>query len=157
MSRGIEASRITAPRDGRDIIDNSPLRDADHRESIEGLMTTRDIVTSYLRAVEAHRLDEVAGWLHPDVEVIEHPNKLNPSGKRYDAAAIRAAGERGAKLMAREVYAVTQMIVDGDRAAATIEWTGVLADGREMTAHICSVIELRDGKIWRQQQYDCFA
>jgi len=25
-----------------------------------------------------------------------------------------------------------------------------------MRAQICSIIELRDGLIWRQQQYDCF-
>jgi len=25
-----------------------------------------------------------------------------------------------------------------------------------MRAQICSIIQLRDGLIWRQQQYDCF-
>ena len=55
------------------------------------------------------------------------------------------------------------MIVEGDRAAVQIEWSGTLAIaagalqvGDVMRAQICSVIELRDGKVWRQQQYDCF-
>jgi ketosteroid isomerase-like protein len=126
-------------------------------------MTTREIVLSYLRAVESHDLDEVARWLHPDVEVVEHPNRISPAGKRYDRAALREAGERGKALLASERYEVRAMIVEGDRAAAQIEWSGTLGVaagplpvGHIMRAQICSVIEVRDGKIWRQEQYDCF-
>jgi ketosteroid isomerase-like protein len=126
-------------------------------------MTTREIVTAYLRAIEAHELDEVAGYLHPDVVNVEHPNKLSPTGRRYDLAEIRAAGERGAAVMASERYEVRQMIVEGNRAAVQIDWSGTLAiaagalpAGHVMRAQICSIIELRDGKVWRQEQYDCF-
>jgi ketosteroid isomerase-like protein len=126
-------------------------------------MTTREIVTGYLRAIEAHELDEVARYLHPDVQNVEHPNKLLPGGRRYDLAAMRAAGERGKAAMASERYEVRQMIVEGDRAAVQIEWSGTLAmavgplpAGHVMRAQICSIIELRDGKVWRQEQYDCF-
>jgi ketosteroid isomerase-like protein len=118
--------------------------------------TTRDTVLEYLRAIEAHELAHVAELQAPDIEVVEHPNKLNPKGARYDFAALRAAGERGAALMASERYDVRSLFVDGDRAVAQIAWTGTLHDGREMRAHICSVIELRDGRVWRQEQYDCF-
>jgi ketosteroid isomerase-like protein len=126
-------------------------------------MTTREIVLSYLRAIESHDLDEVARWLHPEVEVVEHPNRISPAGKRYDLAALREAGERGKALLASERYEVRSMIVDGERAAAQIEWSGTLGvaagplpAGHVMRAQICSVIQLRDGKIWRQEQYDCF-
>jgi|SRR5436190_5758843 len=119
-------------------------------------MSTREIVLTYLRAVEAHELARVAELLHPDVVVVEHPNKLNPKGARYDLAAVKAAGERGAALMARERYDVRSMTCEGDRAVAQIEWVGTLHDGREMRAQICSVIEIRDGRVWRQEQYDCF-
>ena len=125
--------------------------------------STRDIVLSYLRAVESHDPDEVARWLHPEVEVVEHPNRISPAGKRYDRAALREAGERGKALLASERYAVRSMIVDGERAAVQIEWSGTLGvaagplpAGHVMRAQICSVIELRDGKVWRQEQYDCF-
>lgn len=117
---------------------------------------TRDIVLAYLHAIESHDLERVAALLHPDVELVEHPNKLNPRGARYDKAAIRAAGERGAAGMARERYEVRALTIEGDRAVAQIAWLGVLRDGREMRAEICSVIELRDGQVWRQEQYDCF-
>lgn len=126
-------------------------------------MSTRDIVVAYLRAVESHDLDEVARWLHPEVEVVEHPNRLSPAGKRYDLAVLRAAGERGKALLASERYLVRSMLVDGERAAVQIEWSGTLGvaagplpAGHVLRAQLCSVIELRDGKVWRQEQYDCF-
>ena len=119
-------------------------------------MSTQDIVTAYLRTVESHDLDAVARLLHDDVELVEHPNKISPQGHRMDKAAIRAAGERGLALLAGERYDVRSMIVEGDRCAVLSVWTGTLKDGRSMTAQICSVIELKDGKVWRQEQYDCF-
>jgi ketosteroid isomerase-like protein len=125
-------------------------------------MSTRDLVTAYLRAVEAHDLDDVARRMHEDVLVTEHPNKLNPGGKRYDRAAVRAAGERGAALLSAERYEIRHLFVDGDRAAVQIAWSGTLGPaagpraGEVLRAHICSVIELRDGLVWRQEQYDCF-
>lgn len=119
-------------------------------------MSTKDVVTAYLAAIEAHRLDEVAAFQHPELEVIEHPNKLNPAGKRDGLAEVRAAGERGAALMASERYAIRALIAEGDRAAVTMAWTGTLHDGRELRAQICTVIELRDGKVWKQEQFDCF-
>jgi ketosteroid isomerase-like protein len=126
-------------------------------------MTTREIVTAYLRAIEAHRPDEVARYQHPEIENLEHPNKLLPAGKRYDLAAMRAAGERGAALMASQRYEIRQMIVEGDRAAVQVAWSGTLAvaagplpAGHVMRAQICTIIELKDGMVWRQEQYDCF-
>jgi ketosteroid isomerase-like protein len=120
------------------------------------MSAVRALVLDYLRAIEAHDLDRVAAYLHPDAQVIEHPNRLNPAGKTYDRAAIRAAGERGKAVMAAERYEVRALTVEGDRAVAQIAWTGTLRDGRALRAQICTVIELRDGQVWRQEQYDCF-
>jgi predicted ester cyclase len=126
-------------------------------------MTTREIVTAYIQAIEARRTDEVAGYQHPEYENLEHPNKLNPAGKRYDLAASRGAAERGRQVIASERYEIRSMIVEGDRAAVQMVWSGTLAiaagplpAGHVMRAQICTVIELKDGKIWRQEQYDCF-
>jgi ketosteroid isomerase-like protein len=119
-------------------------------------MSTGDIILAYLRAIETNQPDAASPFLHDDVLVIEHPNKISPNGARYDRAALRAAGERGAALMAQQRYDIRSMIIDGDRAAVQFAWTGTLRDGREMRAEIASIIELRDDKIWRQEQYDCY-
>jgi ketosteroid isomerase-like protein len=125
-------------------------------------MTTRDTVIAYLRAVEAMDLDAVTALLHPDVEVVEHPNRLNPAGQRYDFAAVQAAGQLGKVVMMSQRYDIRALIVDGNHAAAQIAWSGVLSPGAmssggEMHAQICTIIEIRDGRVWRQEQYDCFA
>ncbi|HZJ66680.1 MAG TPA: nuclear transport factor 2 family protein [Kofleriaceae bacterium] len=125
-------------------------------------MTTREIVTAYIRAIEAMS-DEAERYMHPDIENVEHPNKLLPAGRRYDLAALREAGARGRAVMASQRYEIRQMIVDGDRAAVQFSWSGTLSvpygplpAGHVMDAEICSIIELRDGKVWRQEQYDCY-
>ena len=119
-------------------------------------MTAEDTVRAFLRALEAMDLDAVDGFYHPEVVVTEHPNKLNPAGKTYDKAALRVAGERGKAGMASQRYDVRGLIASGDRVCAQTEWIGVTKAGVELRAHICSVFELRDGTIWRQEQYDCF-
>jgi ketosteroid isomerase-like protein len=131
---------------------------------IQESMTTREIVTAYIQAIEAHDTDTAARLMHPDVELTTHPNRLLPAGRCSSAAEMRAQGERGKQLMASERYDIRQMIVEGDRAAAQIAWSGTLAvalgslpAGHVMQAQICSIIELKDGKVWRQEQYDCFA
>ena len=126
-------------------------------------MTTREIVTAYIRAIEAQDPEAVERLLHPEMTNLEHPNKLNPAGRHYDLDAVRAAGERGKALMASQTYEIRGMIVEGDRAAVQVLWSGTLKvdagplpAGHVMRAHICSIIELKDGKVWRQEQYDCF-
>lgn len=125
--------------------------------------TTAEIATAYIRAIEAHRTDEVASYLHPDIELTEHPSRVVPAGRRLDRAGIVAASERGAKLMASQRYDIRHMIVEGQRAAVQFAWSGTLAvaigtlpAGHVMRAQICSIIELVDGKVWRQEQYDCY-
>ncbi len=126
-------------------------------------MTIADTVRAFLRAIEAGDLDAVAAFYDPEIEVVEHPNRLNPTGKRYDREQLRAAGERGKQVLQRQHYEVRAVIVDGERAVAQSVWSGVLAVavgplpvGHEMKAQICSVFEFRAGKILRQEQYDCF-
>lgn len=120
-------------------------------------MTTREVIERYLRALERHDLDAVATSLHDDVEIIEHPNPMNPDGMRYDKAAIRAAGEHGKAMLAHERYEVQRWIIDGDEAAVQIEWSAKLRTGQAIRAFICSCIVVKDGQIWRQQQYECIA
>ncbi|HEY1549675.1 MAG TPA: nuclear transport factor 2 family protein [Kofleriaceae bacterium] len=120
-------------------------------------MTTRDRVLAYSAAIEQRApFEQIAAFLHADVRVIEHPNKLTPAGKIYDLAALRAANERGRALLVAERYAVRDVLVDGNRAVVQSTWTGTLADDRSITAEICSVFELAGGAIIKQEQY-CFA
>ena len=54
-------------------------------------------------------------------------------------------------------------LVAGDRIAARATWRGTmaidagpLAAGTELTAHIATFTEVRDGRIYRHATYDCY-
>jgi ketosteroid isomerase-like protein len=60
-------------------------------------------------------------------------------------------------------YDVRGVMEEGDRVALEVLWTGVLAipvstlaAGAEMRAHFAMFLEFRDGKIYRQRNYDCY-
>lgn len=80
----------------------------------------------------------------------------DPAGKSYDRAALRAAGERGKAGLTSQRHEIRGMVAAGNRVCAQTEWVGVTKTGVELRAHICSVFDLVDSKIWRQEQYDCF-
>jgi len=120
------------------------------------MLPMRPLIATYLAALEQGNTNAVAALLHADAELVEHPNRLNPTGKHYDRAAIVAANARGAALMASQRYELRALTIEGDRAVAQIAWTGEVRGGPVMRAQICSVIELRDGTLWRLEQYDCF-
>jgi ketosteroid isomerase-like protein len=95
--------------------------------------------------------------LHPDVRISEMPNLMNRAGTESDRAAALAAFERGRGLLSSQSFEVHATVTDGDTIAARSTWRGTLAaTGQELTAHIASFTEVRDGLIHRHATYDCY-
>lgn len=123
----------------------------------ENLTTVR----RYLRAIETN--GDALEHFHPDVVMEEFPNRIVPNGAVRDLAALKEANARGRQVIREQRYDVRAVLEDGDRIALEVTWTGVLAiplatlqPGDEMRAHFALFIELRDGKIYRQRNYDCY-
>lgn len=127
---------------------------------------TLDFLKRYLRAVEegggAERAEE---FYTPDALLIEHPNKLAPKGVMRDLAEIVEAGRRGRALLERQRNELESAVIEGDRAALTLRWTGVfkvdvpqlgLKAGDALHARFAQFYTLRDGRIARQETFDCF-
>ena len=126
------------------------------------------LVRRFLAAVDAGARDEApldafADFLHPDIEQRELPNKYAPRGAVRDLDALRKNAGAGRRLMREQRYEIDDVIAQGDVVAAFGRWIGVLAiplgelpAGHELRAHLAMRFELRDGKIWRQANYDCF-
>lgn len=118
----------------------------------------------YLSAVAQGAAGEtLAQFYTPDAVLIEHPNKLNPKGVTRDLPAILAAAEKGQMIVARQANALESAVIEGDRAALTLRWLGVfkvdlpgLKAGQEMRARFAQFYTLRDGRIARQETFDCF-
>jgi steroid delta-isomerase-like uncharacterized protein len=117
----------------------------------------------FVRAVERGATEEVASLLADDVLHEEFPNRLLPNGAQRDRAAMLEASERGKKVMAAQHYEVLSAIASSDTVALEVRWTGTLGvpfgslpAGGQMRARFAIFLEIRDGKIRRARNYDCF-
>ena len=121
-------------------------------------------VRRYLQAIEGGATGAaLAEFFAPDVVQEEFPNRLVIQGARRDLAAILEAAERGQKVISAQRYEIRNEVAQGNFVALEVLWTGTLAVpfgslavGDNMRAHFAVFIELRDGKIVAQRNYDCF-
>lgn len=123
------------------------------------------IVKKFLSALEqfCDQEEVFAEVLHPEFQQKEFPNLLNKSGQESDFYhAVERAG-KAKNILSRQVYQITNIVSDADQIVAELRWEGWMAidagplkQGQKVTAYICVVIEFKDGKIYRQRNYDCF-
>jgi len=123
-----------------------------------------DVVRRYLAAIEAGATgDALAAFFTPDVVQEEFPNRLVPGGATRDLGALLDAAARGQRVLSAQRHEILNAVERGPAIALEVRWTGVLAvplgslpAGGEMRARFAVFIELADGKIRRQRNYDCF-
>lgn len=121
-------------------------------------------IRAYLRAIEEEApVETLRAFFTDDVEQVEFPNRLVPTGATRDLAALLAGNEKGRKVVGQQRYEVTSVVARGDAVTVELIWTatlkipiGALAAGETMRARFAIFVELVDGKIRRQRNYDCF-
>jgi ketosteroid isomerase-like protein len=87
----------------------------------------------------------------------EMPNRIAPNGNAYGFDAAIAGFRKGRETLAAQTYDVHSTLVDGETIAARVTWRGtVAASGQDLTAHIATFTQVRDGKIYRHATYDCY-
>ncbi|MFD9704868.1 nuclear transport factor 2 family protein [Lentzea sp. NPDC059081] len=120
-------------------------------------MTPAETATALHRALEAgtHGAD-LRRHFTPDAMTVEHPNLIKPNGARSSLDEMLAASEKGVGLLSSQQYDVHSALVTGDTAILRLTWTGVLRDGKELTAHIAQFVETRDGLISSIETFDCY-
>jgi hypothetical protein len=114
---------------------------------------------------EARSFDELAPFFHPDVVLVEHPNRLVEEGKTRRFQDVRAAFEAGRKAVRAQQYRVRNVLVAGTRLALEVDWEGTLAvpfgaleAGGTMRCASAMFLHFdAEGRILRQENYDCFA
>lgn len=127
-------------------------------------MSHAQTVRDYLAALgQLATGNDLARFFHPEVEQTEYPNRLVPNGMTRTLDTMLASAERGRAVTARQSYMITSLIEQGDIVAVEFDWAaalaipiGTLAAGDSMTGKFVTVIEFRDGLIYRQRNYDCF-
>jgi ketosteroid isomerase-like protein len=140
--------------------DNAPLPDRPDRPLPRNLQVARD----YLSAIENGATGDVLGrFFAPEATHREFPNQLNPKGSVGGLGEMLDAAERGKQSVANQRFEIRNAVVEGERVALQVFWTGrlkkelgTLPIGGEMRAHFAVFLEFRDGKIVAQSNYDCF-
>jgi predicted ester cyclase len=143
-----------------DPYDNAPLPDRPERPMPHNLQIARE----YLTAIENGATGDALGrFFLPEAVHQEFPNRLNPRGSVNGLGAILDAAERGRQAVTDQRYEIRNAVVEGERVALEVFWTGrlkkplgTLPIGGEMQAHFAVFLEFRDGKIVSQDSYDCF-
>ncbi|MCD0483683.1 nuclear transport factor 2 family protein [Streptacidiphilus sp. ASG 303] len=123
-----------------------------------------DLAVRYHDAVAAGASgEELARFFTPDAVHRELPNLLFPDGAVRDVAGLCEAAERGLRRLSGQRFEVLDAVASDDRVALEVRWEGVLAEamgplpaGHVLRAHIATFLEIRDGRIAAQRNYDCY-
>ena len=121
-------------------------------------------VTRFIQMVEQRRsADELAEFYHPDIEQTEFPNAVTKNTAVRNLADLRAASERGKKVLVKEEYEILKIYTEENTAILEAVWKGTIAiplgnipAGGQLKAYFAQFFEFKDGKIYRQRNYDCF-
>lgn len=107
--------------------------------------------------------DELEKFYHPDAKQIEYPNALTKQCATRNLSELKAAAEKGTQVLTKEAYEVKNLISMADTVVLECVWRGTLAipignieAGGQMKAYFAQIFEFKDGKIYRQRNYDCF-
>jgi ketosteroid isomerase-like protein len=131
----------------------------------EGPTDPEAVVERYLALIADPAADPAAvgALLDPRVRVVERPNLFNPRGGERDRDQALASLARGRALVAGQRFDVRERLVVGETVATLVVWTGTLAAdapplraGTPLRADSAMWFAVRDGRIVRQETYDCF-
>jgi ketosteroid isomerase-like protein len=126
-------------------------------------LTNLEKVQRYLESIEDGNFAYIAELFAPSAVMEQHPNRIYPNGIRSGVSRMADAFEKGRKLLSHQTYEITSHVLNGERVALEVLWTGklavafgTLAAGSEMRARSAMFFEFKDGKIISQRNYDCF-
>jgi ketosteroid isomerase-like protein len=124
------------------------------------------LAEAFVRTTEqlAWNEETARALLHPDYVQTELPNLLNRNGQTSDVAQTLERSERAKLLLAAQRYTVTSVVAAGERVVLEADWSaelridaGPLRAGQRLAATFCMVFEIKDDRIHRIRNYDCFA
>ena len=107
--------------------------------------------------------NEYKSILHPAIEQTEYPNLMIHSIRKRTFTNFIEGAEAGKKMLAYQHFEPIQFFETGDTVVAEYTWTGELKvkvgklkQGQVLKAHVCTIFEFKDDKIFRQRNYDCY-
>ena len=126
--------------------------------------TNLETALAFLKALENRTsFEDMKQFYHPDIEQVEYPNAITKNTAVRNLNDLKAASVRGQSVLQKETYEVVKAHEAGNCVIIEAIWRGTLAIplgnipvGGEMKAYFGQFYEFKDGKIFRQSNYDCF-
>ena len=121
-----------------------------------------ETVRQYLHAIEQSDEQRLLALLDPALIYRELPNRLVPEGSTNDRTTMMGRFAKGKTMLRDQRYEVVNAIVRGEEVVVEVAWTGTLAiplgklaAGDTMRVFSAIFVQVRDGKIVAQRNYDC--
>ncbi|WP_143309522.1 nuclear transport factor 2 family protein [Chitinophaga vietnamensis] len=123
------------------------------------------LVHRYFQLLESFSADatEFANIFHPNIIQTEYPNQLSNDIKQRNFDTMLDSMATNKLILKSQHFAVLKAFESGNTLAVEAKWTGEIGvdagqyrRGQIMKAFICTIIEFRDGKIYRQRNYACY-
>ena len=122
------------------------------------------LVLNFLKKLETRKSSaELKAFYHEEIEQIEYPNAILKEKASRNLSEIMAASERWQKVITKEAYEVLEMYSIRDTVIIEALWQGTLAipigklkAGDKMKANFAQFYQIKEGKIYKQKNYDCF-
>ena len=127
-------------------------------------MTPLQSAHAFLRALEAGAYgDELDAFYDPEIEQTEYPNAITKQVTVRQLGVLKAASLLARKIISGQRFEVVRAYEAGDTVILEVTWAataavplGTVPAGGEMKAYFTQFFEYRNGKIFRQRNYDCF-
>lgn len=119
-------------------------------------MNALAVARRLIAAIESGDREALHALYAEDAVQHELPNALVPNGVVRDKAAILEAFDRGAALMAKQRFEITNAVSEGRHAAVEADFSGETRDGKAFRARFAMFFEVEGDEIVRQRNYDCF-
>jgi hypothetical protein len=129
------------------------------------MKTKVEVIRYYFSLLESFNTDEIEfkKVLHQDFRQKELPNLLNKNGQESDRTDSIRRAALGKKILSQQKMVIENYFENGAQIVVETTWSGTLAIDvgnlkakQSIKAYFCIVCEFKDGKIYRQRNYDCF-
>ena len=132
---------------------------------MKGMSNKIESIKKYFQLLQWFNTDtnEYKAVFHMGIEQLEYPNLIIPNMRQRSFTNILEGTAAAKKILAFQHFEPVHFFESGDHMIAEYVWTaelklkvGRMKQGQVLKAHICSVFEFRDEKIYRQRNYDCY-
>ncbi len=128
------------------------------------LTENENIVVEFLKMLEEQRsAKELDKFYHPEAEQIEYPNAILKNMAVRNLDEIKESFEKGLKVLSKQQIEIQKLHSCGDTVILEANWKGTISVpigsipvGGQMVAYFAQIYQFKDGKIYRQRNYDCF-